>query len=163
MQEQVTVRQTAGRSPGGAVQRPLHAAGPEQASFADMRADLGASRKIEKQLRGQIKVLQDTLDASKHSEKHAKQRCTSMMDALRRVQSEKRAASDGVEAAQNRASVQQRSIASLQSRLAALEAALAKVCSWGLWHGCVRNIVHEADCMHQQSCLFLLVRSIAML
>jgi chromosome segregation ATPase len=102
-----------------------------------MKADLAASRKIEKQLRAQIKALHNTLEASKQSERHAKQRCTSMMDALRRVQSEKRAASDGVEAAQNRATVQQRSIASLQSRVVGLEAALSKVIFWAPRRTCL--------------------------
>lgn len=113
--------------PTSPLRRAAAASDTHAAAATAARADLAASRKLERQLRGQLRALGETLDATKQGERHAKQRCTSMMDALRRVQSEKRTCVDEQEALRRRVGVQQRTIAALQGKVASLEAALAKV------------------------------------
>ena len=71
--------------------------------------------------------MRTALEAAKQAERNARGRCAGMVDALRRIQCEKRAAQDEVDALQKRVSVQKRSIASLQGRVAVLEHSLAKV------------------------------------
>ena len=113
--------------PASPLRRAAAAADTHAAAATAARADLAAARKAERQLRGQLSALGETLDATKQGERHAKQRCSSMMDALRRVQSEKRVCVGEQEALARRVAVQQRTVAALQGKVASLEAALVKV------------------------------------
>lgn len=105
-------------------------AGPPTLAATSSRAAAAALRKAEEAADAKLLRVQTALDTSKQAERTARGRCAGMVDALRRVQSEKRAAADDAEALRKRVAVQKRSIAALQGRVAVLEHTLAKARSW---------------------------------
>lgn len=120
-------------SPNGALPSGTSTNQPSAADGAatSSRAIITNARKAERHLKERIRELENSLEDAHLGERNAKGRCSGMMDALRRLTSDKRAALEDVEALQQRVAVQKRSVASLQSKLAVLERSVAKVCfSW---------------------------------
>jgi chromosome segregation ATPase len=111
--------------PSGNSTQPPAADGAVSATSS--RAIITNARKAERHLKERIGELENSLEDARLGERNAKGRCSGLMDALRRATSDKRAALEDVEALQQRVTVQKRSVASLQSRLAMLEHLVAKV------------------------------------